>query len=84
MLGLPGNIQEVIERLTVVLVIIMVGINTLRILGLIEDEDRESREGKIWWRRTPNSSRSNPIFGFAPDIKCAGDLSDRRRGFHGS
>jgi small-conductance mechanosensitive channel len=36
MLGLPGDIQGVIERLTVVLVIIMVGINTLRILGLVE------------------------------------------------
>ena len=36
MLGLPSQVQALIERSTLVLVIILVGINTLRTLGLVE------------------------------------------------
>jgi small-conductance mechanosensitive channel len=36
MLGLPSHVQGLIERCTLVLVIILIGINTLRTLGLVE------------------------------------------------
>lgn len=36
MLGLPSHVQSLIERFTLVLVIVLVGINTLRTLGLVE------------------------------------------------
>jgi small-conductance mechanosensitive channel len=36
MLGFPSQIEELFERLTLVLVIIFVGFNTLRTLGLVE------------------------------------------------